>query len=378
MNNLERLAEQGQSIWLDNISRRILENGELKRLIDQGLRGMTSNPTIFEKAIDGSDDYDKAIRNDPDPSDIQGLYDRLTWADISQAADAFRPVFDRTHGEDGYVSIEVAPILARDTAGTIAEAQRIWKALGRPNIMIKVPGTEAGLPAIRQLIGEGLNINVTLIFSLDRYRAVIDAWLSGLEDRLARRQSLDQTASVASFFVSRVDTLVDHLLEQLADNQPSRASEFKALFGQAAVANAKLAYEIFETTKNHERWRRLTEHGAKPQRPLWASTSTKNPHYPDLLYVDNLIGPHTVNTVPPATLDAIFDHVSVDRTVNQGVDLAKTQIRQLEAVGIHMNDVTNQLEQEGVQSFAESFRTLMQGLTNKVERLGLARSSSSP
>lgn len=365
MNNVERLLEQGQSIWLDFIRRDLLQNGDLERLIGEGLRGMTSNPTIFEKAIDGSDDYDQAIRDFPRPEDIGALYDAITWADIGRAADLFRPVYDQAGGQDGFVSIEVSPTLAHDTVGTVKEARRIWKALDRPNIMIKVPATKEGIPAIRTLIAEGLNINVTLIFALERYREVIDAYWSGLEDRAGRGEPVDRTASVASFFVSRVDTLVDRLLEERIQAEPSRKARLSALLGQAAVANAHAAYGLFQESMQSPRVKGLAARGAHAQRPLWASTSTKNPAYPDLLYVDTLIGPHTVNTVPPATWDAILDHARVERSVDRDPQQAQQVLRDLEEAGISMQAVTDQLEQEGVASFAESFRTLMEGLQRK-------------
>jgi transaldolase len=355
----------GQSIWVDFIRRRTLEDGTLARYIAAGVSGLTSNPTIFEKAINGSDDYDAAIRATADRRDPQALYDALTIADIQAAADLFRPVYDETGGADGFVSLEVSPLLARNTAETVAEAHRLWQRVDRPNLMIKVPATVDGLPAIRQLLADGLNINVTLIFSLERYRAVLDAFQGGLEDRLRAGQPVGAVHSVASFFVSRVDTLVDQKLAALAETRP----EARRLMGRAAVANAKLAYQIFQETLAGDRWARLARAGAHPQRPLWASTSTKNPAYPDLLYVDNLIGPHTVNTVPPATLDAILDHGVAARTVDVGVDEARQVLAEIEALGIRMADVTAQLEQEGVAAFAESFRSLMAGLAEKITQL---------
>jgi transaldolase len=363
-NRIQALTELGQSIWLDFIRRDILNNGELAARVAQGVRGLTSNPTIFEKAIDGSDDYDDAIRAFGS-ADIQALYDHLTVSDIQQAADILRPVYDGSGGTDGFVSLEVSPLLARDTDRTVSEAQRLWRAVDRPNLMIKVPATAAGVPAIRRLIAAGLNINVTLIFSLARYRDVMTAYMSGLEDRLAAGGRIDQVHSVASFFVSRVDTLVDQRLDALAAQRAAAAD----LKGKAALANAKLAYRQFQDVTASPRWQSLHDHGAHVQRPLWASTSTKNPAYPDLLYVDNLIGPDTVNTVPPATLDAILDHAVPARTVDAGVEDAERVIRQLEDLGIGMDAVTDQLEQEGVASFEASFRTLMAGLEHKARQL---------
>lgn len=370
MNALELLYREGQSIWLDYIRRDLLaKDGELSRLIGLGMMGMTSNPTIFEKAIGGSNLYDETIQAWSRPHDMNGLYDALTWEDIGAAADLFRPVYDRTDQGDGYVSIEVSPLLARDTEGTVSEARRIWKALNRPNIMVKVPATEAGIPAIRTLIGEGININVTLIFSLKRYQEVIEAYLTGLEDRRAGGGSVKGIASVASFFVSRVDTLVDKKLEALVQREPPLKERCEALKGQAAVANAKLAYRLFQEAHDAPRFQELAAAGARPQRTLWASTSTKNPAYPDLLYVDQLIGPHTVNTVPPATLDAILDHVVVARTVDHALDVAEGVVEKLEGLGIHMEAVTSQLEHDGVESFEQSFQSLMDELAKKAQHL---------
>jgi transaldolase len=370
MTTLERLAELGQSVWIDYIRRRMLEDGELARLIAQGVRGLTSNPTIFEQAIGESDDYDAAIRADADPTDARALFDRLAREDVTRAADLFRPLYDRTDGLDGYVSIEVAPGLARDAAGTVAEARRLWRALDRPNVMIKVPGTVEGLLAIRTLIADGVNVNVTLIFSRERYRAVLEAWAAGLEDRLAAGRPVGRVASVASFFVSRVDTLVDRRLEALAAARPDRAAALLALRGRAAVANAKLAYRVFAETLATPRVRALLARGARPQRPLWASTSTKNSAYPDLLYVEPLIGPHTVNTVPPKTLAALLDHGRVARTVDSGWDDAEAVLATLEAEGIDLAEVTAQLEAEGVAAFARSEETLLERLRAKVSALG--------
>lgn len=370
MNALELLYREGQSIWLDYIRRDLLaKDGELSRLIGLGMMGMTSNPTIFEKAIGGSSLYDETIQAWSHPHDLNGLYDQLTWEDIGAAADLFRPVYERTDQGDGYVSIEVSPLLARDTERTVSEARRIWQALHRPNIMVKVPATEAGIPAIRTLIGEGININVTLIFSLKRYQQVIEAYFAGLEERRAHGGSLKGLASVASFFVSRVDTLVDKKLEALAQQQPRLKERCDAVKGQAGVANAKLAYGLFQAAHDTPRFHALADAGARPQRTLWASTSTKNPAYPDLLYVDQLIGPHTVNTVPPATLDAMLDHVVVARTVDHAPDVARQVVAKLEDLGIQMEAVTSQLEQEGVRSFEQSFQSLMDELAKKAQHL---------
>ncbi|MCL4496203.1 MAG: bifunctional transaldolase/phosoglucose isomerase [Firmicutes bacterium] len=356
---IHRLNELGQSIWYDNIRRGIIDSGELATLIEQGISGVTSNPTIFEKAINGSSDYDAQFAQLVAANkSIEEIYDALVLDDIARGADLLRPVYDRTGGADGYISIEVPPTLAQDTQKTIEEARRLFNTLGRPNIMVKVPATPEGIPAIRQLLSDGININVTLIFSLDAYEKVMDAYLAGLEDRLSQGHPISHVASVASFFVSRVDTLVDRLIKEKGLPQ--------SLAGKAAIANAKLAYELFLKYFGSLRFEALKSHGARVQRPLWASTSTKNPAYPDLLYVDNLIGPDTVNTLPPQTVSAVLDHVKVDRTVDKDVDSARQAIRELESHGILMKDVTSQLLREGVESFSASFVTLFEGLTRKM------------
>lgn len=358
MNPIRAIQDVGQSLWYDNIRRGLLDSGELAQLIAQGITGITSNPTIFEKAIDGSNDYDAAIEDlAPTVGSVDALYDALVLDDIARGADLLRPVYERTQGKDGYISIEVPPTMAEDTAATVHEAHRLFKALNRPNIMIKVPATPAGIPAIRQLIADGLNVNVTLIFSLEAYADVIDAYLTGLADRHARGLPLDRIASVASFFVSRVDTLVDRLIaERGLDN---------ALQGKAGIANAKLAYQLFLERFASPAFQTLKEHGAMVQRPLWASTSTKNPAYPDLLYVEALIGPDTVDTLPPATVDAILDHGRASRTIDADVNQAKDVIARLESGGIAMKAVTDQLLREGVASFHQSFVTLRASLEKK-------------
>ncbi len=359
---IHRLNELGQSIWYDNIRRGLIESGELANLIEQGVSGVTSNPTIFEKAINGSQDYDRQLRElVASGKSVEEIYDALVLDDIAHGADLLRSVYDRTKGADGYISIEVPPTLAQETQKTIEEARRLFKALSRPNIMIKVPATPEGIPAIRQLISEGININVTLIFSLDAYEKVMDAYLSGLEDRLTQGHAINHIASVASFFVSRVDTLVDRLIKENGLPQ--------TLAGKAAVANAKLAYELFLKYFGSLRFEALKSHGARVQRPLWASTSTKNPEYPDLLYVDNLIGPDTVNTLPPQTVSAVLDHVTVARTVDKDVDTSRQFIADLESRGILMKEVTAQLLREGVESFSASFVSLFQGLRSKMSEM---------
>ena len=360
MNPLKELEKRGQSIWLDYIRRSLITSGELRRLIQEdGLRGVTSNPTIFEKAISGSKDYDDALRvrlaEDPH-ADTAALFEMLAVEDIQKAADAFRPVYESTQGADGFVSLEVSPRLAHDTAGTLAEARRLWKALGRPNVMIKVPATPEGIPAIAALIGEGINVNVTLMFSLAHYEAVAQAYLRGLE----QSSEPQGVASVASFFVSRVDTAVDRKLGELG------TPEALALRGQAAIANARMVYRRFREIFNGASFAALRNRGARVQRPLWASTGAKNPAYSDVLYVEQLIGADTVNTVPPATLDAFRDHGRVaGNTVEQGQVEAEETLKRLAKLGIDLNAITENLQADGVSSFAASFEQLLGALEEK-------------
>ncbi|MCB9007686.1 MAG: bifunctional transaldolase/phosoglucose isomerase [Ardenticatenaceae bacterium] len=357
MSKLHELFQLGQSVWYDNISRALLDSGEMQALIDDGVVGVTSNPSIFEKAIAKSADYDDAIRQMAQAGKTTNeIYEALALADIGEAADLLRPVYDKTGGVDGYISLEVSPTLARDTAGTIAEARRLFAALSRPNIMIKVPATPEGIPAIETLTADGLNINVTLIFSLSSYEDVMNAYISGLEKRLAAGQPIDNISSVASFFVSRVDTAVDDALD---------AKGNQALQGQIAVANAKMAYARFQQVFGGERWQALAERGARVQRPLWASTSTKNPAYSDVLYVDSLIGPQTVNTVPPATIDAFKDHGTVAVTLSAGVGEAISQVEALAQAGVDLDEITAKLQDDGVDAFAKSFATLMDSIEGK-------------
>lgn len=358
---IERLNQLGQSIWYDYIRRSQLVSGELAGLIDQGVSGMTSNPTIFEKAIDGSDDYDRAIREAVRRGyTLDELYDDLILHDIADAANLLRPVYDRTQGRDGFISLEVPPQLANRTEETIQEARRLFHTVGLPNLMIKVPATPAGIPAISRLIAEGINVNITLIFSLDAYHAVVEAYLTGLEERVSNGEPVDRVASVASFFVSRVDTLVDRLIAER--NLPEE------LAGQAAVANAKLAYAHFQEVFQSDRFAALKSRGARVQRPLWASTSTKNPKYPELLYVTSLVGPDTVNTVPPQTLEVILKGQTMVRSIDTEVEKARALLNRLEAEGISMKAVTDQLLDEGVDSFAASFDKLRFGLASKRAR----------
>ncbi len=372
MNNIQRLAELGQSIWMDNIQRKMLTGGGLQAMIDEGLLGMTSNPTIFEKAIGSSSDYDAAMR----PLVAQGataeqIFDALTIEDVGMAADIFRPVFDRTQGKDGYVSIEVSPKLAHDTAGTLADARRLWQTLKRPNVMIKIPATKEGLPAIEQGLTDGININITLMFSMHHYLAVVETFLRAMEARVKAGQPIDHIASVASFFVSRVDTLLDAKLEQIVKAEGPHAGRAAALLGRAAVANSQLVYAKYLELFGGDRFKALLAKGAMPQRVLWASTSTKNPKYLDVLYVDTLIGPDTVNTVPPETYAAILDHAKVERTVDRDLIYARQVVDKLKALGFDLNEVGEQLSTEGVDKFTKSFDGLLKVIEQK--RTTLAR-----
>lgn len=357
--------EFGQSPWLDNLSRGALSSGELARLAARGVRGLTSNPTIFQKAIQGSADYDEQFRElAADGRPVLDDYWSMVLRDINGALDVFAPVYHQSYGADGFVSVEVDPTLAHDTPGTEAAARVLSTAIDRPNLMVKIPATEAGLPAIEQMIAEGRSINVTLIFSLERYEKVMEAYLAGLE-RYAVQPGADlsKVASVASFFISRVDTEVDRRLEALG------APEALDLRGRAAVAQGKLAYQAFLRTFSGPRWEALRAKGAAVQRPLWASTSTKNPAYPDTLYVDELIGPDTVNTLPDATLEAFADHGTLARRVDADVDEARDVWRRLTDVGVDLDDVAEQLEREGVSSFRASFDELIGALTVKASEL---------
>jgi transaldolase len=360
------LRQERQSVWLDFMHRRMLRDGELKVLIEaRGVRGATSNPTIFEQAIGQSDAYDDAIQKlAARGKDTITIYETLAIEDIQAACDLFRPIYEMSSGNDGFVSMEVSPRLARDTAGTIAEARRLWQAIGRPNAMIKIPGTPEGLPAITQTLGEGININITLLFAVSMYERVIDAYLGGLEQRSAALKGLETIRSVASFFVSRVDTETDKRLEAL-----KRPAETGPLMGTAAIANAKLAYEKYTQHFEGDRFRRLMSKGAAVQRPLWASTGTKNPEYSDTKYVDGLIGPDTVNTMPPATIEAFADHGAVARTIDKDVPEAKRRIAAIEALGVKLDDVTDFLVQDGVKKFADSFTQLLSAVEAKRARL---------
>ncbi len=375
MNPLKALHEQGQSPWLDYIRRSLFTSGELQRLIDEdGLMGVTSNPAIFEKAITGSQDYTAALAAlETEHLDAMALYERLAIEDIQQAADLLKPVYERTQGRDGYVSLEVSPYLAKDTDGTIAEARRLWQAVQRPNLMIKVPATPEGIPAIQTLIGEGINVNVTLLFSQEAYRQVAEAYLAGLEALAAAGGDLQRVASVASFFVSRIDSLVDARVEaKLKAGEGDRAL-LESLRGKVAIANAKLAYQAYKKIFAGERWERLAAAGARTQRLLWASTGTKNPQYSDVLYVEELIGPDTVNTIPPATWEAFRDHGRVRPTLESDLDAAHDTLETLAKVGISLTEVTDTLLVEAVRLFAEPFDKLLNSLDKKCKAVNWTR-----
>ena len=361
-NPLQELARAGQSVWYDQMTRSLLTEGHLRRMIENDrLGGLTSNPTIFEKAIGGSGEYDAELaRLASTGIDRKKVYETLAMEDIGGAADAFRALYESTGGEHGYVSLEVDPRLAHDTAGTIEEGRRYFHELGRPNLMIKVPATPAGIPAIEQLIADGINVNVTLIFSRAVYANVIEAYLRGLEQRERSGEPLGHVRSVASFFVSRIDTKadeeIDRRLEQLDGEQ---AEQLRSCKGRVAIANAKLAYQLFVERFGDERFTRLRDAGARVQRPLWASTGTKNPDYSDILYVENLIGPDTVNTLPPATYDAFRDHGKVERTIDEDLAEAERVLATIEDAGISLEAITDKLTTDGVASFEQSFVSLL-------------------
>ncbi len=361
MTKLHELYNEGQSIWLDFISRDILENSELDALIAQGIRGVTSNPSIFEKAISGSNAYDPELTQlVAEGADAFAIYDALSQADIIAAADKLLPLYQESDGGDGYVSLEVSPDLAYDTAGTVLEAKRLWEAVNHPNLMVKVPATAEGIPAITQLIASGINVNATLMFSLADYDAVAGAYIDGLEQLVQAGGDPSRVASVASFFVSRIDGVVDNLVEEKGAIQ---------LQGKIAIANAKLAYQRFEETFSGPRWETLAAAGAQYQRPLWASTSTKNPTYLDVLYVDNLIGKHTVNTLPLPTIGAVLDHTVVAPTVDQDYGQAQAEIDALPALGIDFKQVTDDLQTAGVKSFADAFHSLLNTISERADAL---------
>jgi transaldolase len=369
-NPVKALAALGQSIWLDYIRRNLIVSGELSRLIKQdGLRGMTSNPSIIEKAIGESHDYDEDIRAMAlEGKGVMAIYEALSLGDVQSAADNFRPVYDKTDGQDGYVSLEVNPHLAHDTTGTMEEARRLWTALDRPNVLIKVPATAEGLPAIEQLISEGISVNVTLLFGLPRYRQAANAYIAGIEARAAQEKPVKQVASVASFFVSRIDALVDPLLEKHIVQGSREADVAKQVQGQVAVASAKMAYQIYKEIFGSARFKELANKGARPQRLLWASTGTKNPDYSDVKYIESLIGPDTVNTVPVETLDAYRDHGDPQARLEQDVERASWVLERLPQLGISIDKVTQQLEDEGVEKFNKPFDKLMETLAKASPR----------
>ena len=357
MTKLHELTKLGQAIWLDYIHRSLITSGELRKLIDQGLRGVTSNPSIFEKAIAGSTDYDEDLNYLVGKGEsVEQIYETLAIDDIRGAADVLRSVYDEGNGTDGYVSLEANPNLAHNIEGTITEARRLFAMVGRPNVMIKVPATPAGIPAIEQLIGEGVNVNVTLIFSLGHYEAVAAAYIAGLEKLAAGGGDLRRIASVASFFISRIDSAVDAALESIGSFD---------LQGKAGIDNAKIAYVRFREIFSGERWQQLAAQSARVQRPLWGSTGTKNPAYPDTLYVDNLIGPDTVNTLPPATLEAFLSHGNVSVTVEKDLAGARSRLAGLAELGIDLDGIARRLQDEGVAAFAKSFEGLIASIAEK-------------
>jgi transaldolase / glucose-6-phosphate isomerase len=361
-NPLKGLLEYGQSPWMDYIRRDLLTGGGLKKMIDEdGLRGMTSNPAIFEKSITGSSLYSDILNSAEAKSlDAKGIYEKIAFRDVQDACDIFKSTYQATHRRDGYVSLEVSPYLANDTKGTVAEARRLWKTVGRENLMIKVPGTAEGVPAIRQLLEEGLNINVTLLFAQSAYEMVAEAFFAALEARALKGLELSHSASVASFFVSRIDTLVDSRIEDTRKSGKGAPGDLlDSIEGKVAIANAKLTYKKYQELYGAPRWRALAAKGAQPQRLLWASTSTKNPKYRDVLYVEELIGSETVDTIPPATFDAFREHGKLRKSLTEDVPGAAKVMENLGKAGISMKEVTDKLLVDGVKLFADAFRTLL-------------------
>jgi transaldolase len=369
-NPLAQIPDYGQSIWLDYIRRNFISSGELKALIDNDdLRGVTSNPAIFEEAIAHSDDYTEAIAKlAKEGKSSEEIFLAIAVEDVQNAADLFKEVYERTNGLDGYVSLEVSPSLALDTAGTTKEAESSWKVLDRKNVMIKIPGTKEGLQSIKNAISEGININVTLLFGLDRYREVAESYIAGLEARAEKGLPIDTISSVASFFLSRIDTMVDPMLEKICEENNNRSLVARQLIGKVAIASARVAYHIFKEVFGSERFKALEAKGAKPQRLLWASTSVKNKALPDVMYIEALIGPHTVNTVPKDTLDAFRDHGKAADRLEAGIEEAQWVLYQLEdVVGIKLSEISQKLEEEGIQKFIKPFQSLMSVLEEKRE-----------
>jgi len=374
-NPLQELLNYGQSMWLDYIRRDLFTTGKLKQMIaNDGLRGMTSNPAIFEKAIADSSLYDdelKALASRKD-LDAKARFEQIAIRDIQDAADTLRPVYDESHFRDGYVSLEVSPYLARKTEETIEEARRLWKTVKRDNVMIKIPGTTEGIPAIRQAIGEGININVTLLFAQDFYEKVAEQYIGGLEDLAARGGNLKKMAGVASFFISRIDTLIDSIINDKlkTTSDATQQALLKSLLGQVAIANGKLTYQSYERIFSGSRWEALKAKGAQTQRVLWASTSTKNPAYRDVIYVEELIGPDTVNTMPPATIDAFRDHGRLRNSLTENVPAAAKTMADLERAGISMKQATDKLTDDGVKLFAEAFDQLLAAVEKSTKQKG--------
>jgi transaldolase len=371
MDRLQQLHDAGQSIWLDFIDRSLLRSGELARRIERdSLTGMTSNPTIFEKALAEGHAYDAQLAGASPELSAWELFELVETDDVRAACDIFRAVHEKSKGVDGYVSIEVSPGAAHSVDDTIAEARRLWAEVDRPNVMIKVPGTTEGAAAARRLLADGINVNITLLFSVEAHAAVIESYIAALEERAKRGLPLSAIASVASYFVSRVDTEADKRLDAIVAANPSRAEEAKAFRGRIAIANAKLAYALFQERFSGARWEALASRGARVQRPLWASTSVKNPAYRDVMYVEDLIGPDTVNTMPPATITAFADHGVVERTVDSHIDDERALIAKLEKFGVPLKGITDTLLREGLASFEKSFDTLIAGLEGKRRTLG--------
>lgn len=370
---MELFAREGQSAWQDDISRDMLNQGAIATAIDAtGIRGLTSNPTIFEKAIAAGTAYDEEIASLLEQNlDTAHIFEAVAVRDIRQACDLFRPLYDASNGGDGFVSIEVSPQGARDAGRTRDDARRLWKSVDRPNLMVKIPGTVEGTPVIQEMLEEGININITLLFSIEAYERVAKAYIKALAARQAKGLPVDRIASVASFFVSRVDSLIDKQLDEKIATTDDAAQKawLASLKGKAAVANAKIAYQSFESLFSGEKWATLAAAGAAVQRPLWASTSVKNPDYPDTMYVDDLIGPHTVNTMPRPTIIAFLDHGTVARTIDQHVDAAHAVMSDLAKAGIDIDAVTAQLEDEGIAAFAKSFDSLLSGVASKRSQL---------